>query len=130
MLHFGTLARLALGGLAVILVSASTGLAATNQIPASRMKDIRIPITANSLKPAECAGLNLTNVVVGSGTFEGTNGSDLILGRAGDDTIDGLDGDDCILGGGGDDAINGGGGNDACIGGAGRNTLANCKYKY
>jgi Ca2+-binding RTX toxin-like protein len=88
--------------------------------------DWRNAITANSLKPAACAALNLTNIIVGSGHVLGTNGNDLIIGSTGNDNMDGKNGDDCLLGGGGNDDINGGNGNSVCIGGSGNDTFAKC----
>ena len=84
-------------------------------------------MTAEELRPAECAGLMLTNVVTGAGAITGTAGNDLILGSGGADTIDGGGGNDCILGGGGDDQLDGGEGTDVCLGGAGSNTFSNCE---
>jgi Ca2+-binding RTX toxin-like protein len=49
-----------------------------------------------------CLGKNL---IVGSGTINGTSGDDLILGSASNDTINGGAGNDCIFAGAGDDLI-------------------------
>lgn len=118
------LLRLAFFGLiALILASVITAVAAANTVPPSRLTDQSRPITANDLKPPECAALNLTNIVVGSGNFEGTFGNDLILGSPNSDDIRGRFGDDCILGGGGDDTIVGDQGTDVCIGGPGNDTF-------
>lgn len=99
------------------------GAAAGNTVPGTRLgQDLR-GIGANDLKPTECASMNLTNVVTGTGTFSGTAGNDLILGGPGGDSIDGQGGDDCILAGGGDDSLDGGPGTDVCIGGPGSDTF-------
>ena len=85
-------------------------------------EDARFPITANDLKPPECAALPLTIVIVGSGTINGGSSNALILGSAGVDTIRGQGGNDCILGGGGNDDIRGGNGTEVLIGGPGAPT--------
>lgn len=105
----------------LVIVASSTGwsFAAENIIQPSTIGYASVPITANQLKPPECAFLDLTNyiVIVGNGAIQGTDGNDLILGSAGKDNIHGNGGDDCIVGGGGGDQIFGDAGNDVCIGG-------------
>jgi Ca2+-binding RTX toxin-like protein len=128
----------AFGMLALALVSMFAAQAAANNAPASGRLDTTIALTANNLKPAECAGLNLASFVVGSGTVSGSSGNDLVLGSTGVDTIRGssptvnnADGDDCILGGGGGDTIYGdaifwtlwGTGDDVILAGAGNDTI-------
>lgn len=102
------------------------GLSASNTLPASSVGEHTQAITLNDLKPAACAALNLTNLIVGNGNidpgpFNSTN--DLILGGLDGQTIRGRGGDDCILGGGGDDDLRGDGGTDVCIGGPGTDTF-------
>ena len=104
----------------LIAVSAASAFAAANSVPATRLDDDSLPITANNLKPAECAALNLTNIVVAG---NGTAGNDLILGTAGNDNLRGLGGDDCIVGGDGNDRLRGNRGNDILLGGAGNDRL-------
>ncbi len=117
------LPRLGCGLAAVLLVFviASTGwsFAAENVIQPSTIGYTIVPITANQLKPPECASLDLTSyiVITGAGAIHGTDGNDLILGSAGMDMIHAGAGDDCIVGGGGGDQIFGDAGNDVCIGG-------------
>ena len=83
-----------------------------------------MPITADDLAPDECAGMNLGEVVVGSGSVTGTNGSDLIVSSGtGGDTIQGRNGTDCILGGGGADDLRGDQGGDVLMGGPGIDQL-------
>jgi Ca2+-binding RTX toxin-like protein len=116
--------RLALPlALALMLVSAFDTLAAANLVNQTGASDARFPITANDLKPPECAALPLTIVIVGSGTINGGGSNALILGSAGPDTIRGQGGNDCILGGGGNDDIRGGNGAEVLIGGPGADTL-------
>jgi Ca2+-binding RTX toxin-like protein len=66
--------------------------AAANTVPSTRMGVVNSNITANALKPSACASLNLTRIVSGSGTLNGTAGSDLILASAGTDTLNGAGG--------------------------------------
>jgi Ca2+-binding RTX toxin-like protein len=122
-------ARPGLLALALILaVTVVTALTATNTVPATNLGRTTQPITANALKPAPCAALNLSAVVVGTGTFSGGSASELILGGSGIDTIRGGAGTDCLLGGGGNDSLRGDGGTDVCIGGPGADTFfASCE---
>src|SRR4051812_49236088 len=55
--------------LALILVSIFDALATANQVGVTATDDLRVVIDANALKPPECAALNLSIIVVGSGTF-------------------------------------------------------------
>jgi Ca2+-binding RTX toxin-like protein len=133
------LSRLIVFALVVlVLASVLTADAAANTVPQTRLTDQSRAITVNDLKPPECAGINLNNIVVctGTGICSGTGGNDLILGTAGSDTglngrIVGGNGNDCILGGAGNDDLRGqGGNNDVCIGGPGNDTLnANCETR-
>jgi Ca2+-binding RTX toxin-like protein len=104
----------------LIAVNVASAFAAANSVPASRLDDDSFAITANDLKPGECAALNLTNIVVAG---NGTAGNDLILGTAGNDSLRGSDGDDCIVGGGGDDSLDGQKGNDIVLGQDGNDSL-------
>jgi Ca2+-binding RTX toxin-like protein len=109
--------------LALIVVNIFDALAATNLVGSTGADDLRVVINANALKPPECAALNLSIVVVGSGTFSGGGTNGLILGSAGADTISGQGGNDCMIGGGGNDNLRGGSGPDVLIGGPGADTL-------
>jgi Ca2+-binding RTX toxin-like protein len=111
----------------MMVASVASAFTAANTIAPSNIGFRSISVHANDLKPAACAGLDLTNVIHGSGTITGTSGNDLIFGSSGDDIIDGLSGDDCIVGGGGNDIIDGNDGNDICIGGGGNVTFLNCE---
>ena len=111
---------------ALILVSAVSAMAAANRVPATAVEDVVMPITANDLKPPECAGLNLTDVVIWQNGMGGDRNSSLILGTPNADSITGGKGNDCILGGGGDDKIDGNQGSDVCIGGPGSDTFKSC----
>jgi Ca2+-binding RTX toxin-like protein len=107
-------AALALIGVGAV---ATVGLLASNSLPATKLGQSVVSVTANDLKPADCASVSVTNVVTGGGTVNGSSGNDLILGSSGDDTIDGSSGDDCIVGGAGADTITGSAGS-VCIGSA------------
>jgi Ca2+-binding RTX toxin-like protein len=121
-------ARLALGALALACTIA-VAITATNVVPASRAGSSTPGTpTANQLKPSACASLNLTAVVVGSGTLNGSGAAELLLGSAGVDTIRGQGGNDCLVSGAGNDSLRGDGGTDVCIGGAGTDTFhASCE---
>jgi Ca2+-binding RTX toxin-like protein len=117
--------------LAVVALTLWLGVAitATNVVPATRAgAPTGGAPTANQLKPAACAALNLSTVRVVSGTFTGTGAAELIIGSPGVDTLRGAGRDDCILGGDGNDSLRGDGGTDVCIGGAGTDTFhATCE---
>jgi Ca2+-binding RTX toxin-like protein len=118
----------ALGTIALAL-SLGIAMTATSVVPSSRAgsTDAGRP-TANQLKPAACAALNLVTVVVGAGPVNGTGAADLIIGSAAADTIAGRGGSDCLVGGAGNDALRGDGGSDVCIGGPGLDTFhATCE---
>lgn len=103
--------RLSKPGLILILISLLNGIgfayANTSNIPETGSADVIVQssITANDLKPPECAGLDLTNIVTGGGAVSGTPANDLILGSAGSDTLDSLGGNDCLVGGDGNDLL-------------------------
>ena len=111
--------------LALSLCMEQTAVSASNTVPGSNVTRYVTPITANTLKPAACAGITLTTLVIG---VTGTSGADLLLGTSGPDTMSALGGNDCVLGGGGNDSINCGAGTDVAIGGPGTDTFnANCE---
>ena len=117
-----TVAALAIG-----LISVSGAIGAGNAVPGSKVTRYVTAITANTLKPVDCAGITLTTVVAGN---TGTNGANLLLGSAAVNTMSATGGDDCVLGGGGNDSINCGTGIDVAIGGPGTDTFnANCETR-
>ncbi len=109
-------------------LAAYQSMAASNTVAASRLSSTLHNALANDLKPPACAHINITSLVIcsGSGICRGTGNRNLILGTAGNDTIRASNGDDCIIGGGGNDDINGQGGNDICIRGPGNSTYQGC----
>lgn len=120
---FGLRVAVALAAI-LALVGSGSVLAGGNAVPATKATKYSVAITANTLKPASCAAITLTTLVIG---VTGTAGNDLLLGTANADTMNGAAGNDCILGGGGNDTINGGAGTDVCIGGPGTDTFSNCE---
>ena len=105
---------LAVGGSAVSAAAISTSTSGSSAGVYNQL------ITADDLKPPECAGITLTDVLGGGGVIIGIGvRNELITGSAGVDDLRGMLGDDCILGGAGDDSIDGGKppGSDVCIGG-------------
>jgi Ca2+-binding RTX toxin-like protein len=112
-----------LGGLSILLAGTMAAYAAANTVPATRLGQQSIAITANALKPSACASLNLANIVTGSGTINGTNQNDLVLGSGGDDDMTGRGGTDCLMGGSGADTLTGSNGVDILLGGDGDDDL-------
>lgn len=108
----------------LLVVCALPALTATNSVPVSYASQTASGITADDLKPAACAGVNLTAVVVGT---DGTGANELILGSAAGTSVRGRGGDDCVLGGGGDDTVRGDAGTDVCIGGPGTDSFIACE---
>ena len=74
--------------------------------------------SAESPCPASCQFLG-----VGSQTFEGGPGNDIVFGERGNDTLLGGEGDDQLFGGIGDDLLLGGPGNDRLVGGFGADSI-------
>jgi hypothetical protein len=64
--------RLSAASVCALVLVVGAALTATNTVASSRLGETRRGVTANDLKPPECAGLNLTSVVAGSGTVDGT----------------------------------------------------------
>ena len=112
-----------MGLIILIMVTLGVAIAASNSVPETGADIDTSGVYIEDLKPSDCAGLTLTNLVTGSGTIQGTNAADLILGSAGADIIRGGNGDDCIVGGGGDDDLRGMGGNDVLLGQGGDDVL-------
>lgn len=74
------------------------------------------PIAAAAPCAAVCLG-------VGSQTFEGGSGNDVVFGERGNDVLRGNGGDDRLYGGIGDDLLEGGPGNDLLAGGFGTDSI-------
>jgi Ca2+-binding RTX toxin-like protein len=71
---------------------------------------------AGPCPPTECLG-------IGSQTFEGGPGNDVVYGERGNDRLNGGAGDDQLFGGIGDDLLKGGPGNDRLAGGFGADSI-------
>ena len=120
-------ARVALLGVLLVFLLGSVATA-TNAVPRTKADTVQNPRpTANQLKPPACAGLNLTGIVTGSGSFSDNNDSHLVLGSSGINIIQGNGGNDCIVSGDGLDIINGGSGTDVCIGGPSLDIFLACE---
>src|SRR3954467_13811916 len=78
---------------------------------------IPAPITASTSCPDGC------RLGVGSQTFEGGEGDDVVFGERGNDTLLGGPGNDQLFGGIGDDLLRGGPGNDRLAGGFGADSI-------
>jgi Ca2+-binding RTX toxin-like protein len=102
-------------------------LAASVFVPATKLDAITSLVRANDLKPTDCAGIDLQNLVVGSGTVRGSQANDLVLASPVSDHMLGKGGDDCLVGGGGNDELDGGPGTDACLGGPGTDVFVGCE---
>jgi hypothetical protein len=75
------------------------------------------PITAATSCPDGC------RLGVGSQTFEGGEGNDVVFGERGNDTLRGGPGNDQLFGGIGDDLLEGGAGDDRLLGGFGGDSI-------
>jgi Ca2+-binding RTX toxin-like protein len=134
------------GAAGMIVLTAST---AANTVPVTRVDEDSKGTSADALKPPECSGIALDNIVdIGAGET-GTSANNLILGTdKADAQILGGAGDDCILGGkgnerqriggvwvpglygedGNDVLIGGPGSSDYCAGGDGDDTYYSCEF--
>jgi Ca2+-binding RTX toxin-like protein len=79
---------------------------------------VAAPITASAPCPESCAFLG-----VGSQTFEGGEGDDIVFGERGNDILRGGPGNDQLFGGIGDDLLQGGSGDDRLVGGFGADSI-------
>jgi Ca2+-binding RTX toxin-like protein len=78
---------------------------------------VAAPITAAADCPEGC------HLGIGSQTFEGGPGNDIVYGERGNDRLSGGAGDDQLFGGIGDDLLEGGTGNDRLAGGFGADSI-------
>jgi Ca2+-binding RTX toxin-like protein len=112
-----------IGALALLVVVTWSALAAANTVPASSAGETTASVDPFNLRPAECAGMPLTDLVTGDITVHGSDANDLIFGGSGNDNIDGKNGDDCLVGSSGNDVITGNNGNDIILGGPGNDII-------
>jgi Ca2+-binding RTX toxin-like protein len=78
---------------------------------------VAAPIAASAECPSGC------HLGVGSQTFDGGPGNDIVFGERGNDTLNGGEGNDRLYGGIGDDRLRGGPGDDLLSGGFGADSL-------
>jgi Ca2+-binding RTX toxin-like protein len=78
---------------------------------------VAAPIAASAPCPADC------RLGVGSQTYEGGPGDDIVLGERGNDILQGGEGNDQLFGGIGDDLLQGGPGADRLSGGFGADSI-------
>lgn len=117
--------------LLLVVASAVSVFAATNNLPPSRAGVEEKPAGPNDLKPSECGSITLTDKLSGTGSITGTAAAELIVASDTADTIDGADGSDCIVAGDGNDHLKGAAGTDVCIGGGGTDTFdPDCETTY
>jgi Ca2+-binding RTX toxin-like protein len=109
-------------GLAVVVLAAGVAFTATNTVASSRLGGGGAGVSANDLKPVECAALDLELVRAGGGGGGG-GANTLVLGTSGNDNLVGAAGDDCLLGGPGNDVLRGNSGVDVCVGGPGNDSF-------
>jgi hypothetical protein len=121
--------RIASIALVALLLLVGVAMTVTIVIPPSHAGQMSRQITANELKPPECAALDLQQIRI-AGTPPSAGQGALLLGTSGDDRLIGGGSDDCVVGGAGDDDINPGGGIDICLGGAGVDTFRNCETQH
>ncbi len=116
--------------------------AAVNTVPLSRLDEDYFVPDPNQMKPDECGGITVQNLVVASGLLgQGTPNNDLLLGSLTGfqlQTLAGDQGDDCIvaaantlnflLGNEGNDVLIGHPSSiDTCFGGPGNDLFYNCE---
>jgi hypothetical protein len=110
----------------VVIVAAGVGFAASsaytagNTVPPTNIGQYSRTIGPNDLKPAACASLTLTHLILGGTTTGSGSDDDLVLGTSGVDTITEKappGPGSCIVGGLGKDNVtaSGGSSNDICI---------------
>ena len=119
------LTRLALALLAAATFVLVTGVAASNIVPPSHAGTVSVVASANSLRPAACAGLNLADVVNGPGD-SGASANQLLLAGPADSDVVGGSGDDCIVATPWVSTIDGGTGTNICFGGI-ATVFTNCQ---
>lgn len=95
-----TLSRLAIFALGlVMLASILTAAAAANTVPSTRLTNQTRAITANALKPAQCAAFDLTGFFICSkNNCKDPNPNELVLGSPSTNKIDGGGGVSCCVG--------------------------------
>jgi len=119
--------RLIVPIMAVLAIAASMtiGDTAANGVPSTKAVNNSQAITAETLKPAACAGITLTAILTGAGNITGTNANELIISDGTvNNKLNGGGGNDCIIGSSVKNQFTGGAGTDVCIGNGGGDTFA------
>ncbi len=86
--------------LILVLASILTATAASNTVPPSRLTNQTKPISANDIKPSQCADFTLSSIVVcgSSPVCNGKTANELIIGLPGTSKINGHAGQNCCVG--------------------------------
>ena len=95
------ISRLAIFALFIlVLASIFTAAAASNTVPSTRLTDQTKPISANDIKPSQCAAFDLTSIVVcgSSPVCNGKTSNELIIGLTTTTKINGHSGQNCCVG--------------------------------
>lgn len=96
-----------LGIFILIFVSVISTVAAANIVPQTRLATRNEEVTANTLKPAQCAGLDLSNITTcTSKVCNGSTNNELILSSPDTSKVNGKGGTDCCVGAPGTDFSN------------------------
>ena len=103
--------------LIVIAASVGTVFTTSNTVPPTSAGQAFVSVGPNELKPHECAGIAVTNLIVVTSVMnQGTENNDLMIGNDMISQLDGGNGDDCLVTGNTAAVLQGGDGYDVCIG--------------
>jgi Ca2+-binding RTX toxin-like protein len=126
-----TLRLVAVAATATLVGGIFGAFTASVNVPASAIAQSTHALSVNEIAPPQCAGIVLADIIIGSGTINGTRANDLIIGSSGSDTLKGNGGSDCMIGGSHGatrDTFQGGPANDICIGdGTNTDSYTSCK---
>ena len=103
--------------LLLVIGSVGTVFTSSNTVPQTSAGITFVSIGPNEVKPDECAGIAVTNIIViTDGLQSGTLDNDLMVGSATVSALDGGAGNDCLVTGNTAAVLTGGPGDDVCIG--------------
>ena len=103
--------------LVVVIVPIGTVFTSSNTVPPTFAGQAYVAVGPNELKPRECAGITVTNLILVESVLNtGTEGNDLLIGNDLVSVIDGAGGDDCLVTGNTAAVLQGGDGYDVCVG--------------
>lgn len=105
---------------ATLLAVAAVAITATNTVPSSSIGEQNQATSLRDVEPPACRnnGINPATLVIasGSGTTNGTTGSDLMLSTgSGNATLNGRGGGDCLVAASATDTLKGGASFDVCV---------------